>query len=266
MARSVFGSAPMPRGKSVVTMTKKSSAVPTSLRLRSASSRSRSTMQRSASAIEAEHPARQARFLVSRIYDDAAGADVLADQPLDQLRGLRVERGKRLIEQPDGNGLAQDQPGERGPPALALRKRLHQHRFRHIQGPQGRRDLALAPRPACQPARYRQVLRRRQLVFHRRRVAEVDQLARVLLPHAPDRLALPAHLARARRQQPAQNAQQAGLAAAVGAGDAQQLAWLQRERQPAEQNPPAARAFEIGRFQHPLLLQTRGGSYWKRWM
>src|SRR5262245_31096957 len=88
-------------------------------------------------------------------------------------------------------------------------------------------------------------------------MAEIHELARIVFAQRADRLALPAHLARRRRQQAAQDAQQAGLAAAVVARDAQRLAFLQSERQPAEQLPPAALALEIDRLQHGAVLSQK---------
>ena len=60
-----------------------------------------------------------------------------------------------------------------------------------------------------------------------------------------------------RREKPAQHAQQARLAAAVGAGHAQELARLEGEAQRAEQRPPAALAFQVGGLQHaPIVAET----------
>src|SRR6266581_9616956 len=83
---------------------------------------------------------------------------------------------------------------------------------------------------------------------------EVKQLLRVLLAQPQDCASLPAHFARVRRQQPAQDPQQARLATAVRARDAQPLAAAQRERQAAEQDPPTALATKVGRIQHRLIV------------
>src|SRR5437667_12579500 len=89
------------------------------------------------------------------------------------------------------------------------------------------------------------ILRGGKVVLHRGRVADVDQLLRVLLAQALDFRSLPPHCAGGRRQQPAENTQEARLAAAVGPGDAQKLAAAQRERQPAKQASAAALARQI---------------------
>src|SRR3982075_3602581 len=90
-----------------------------------------------------------------------------------------------------------------------------------------------------------QILRGGKVVLHRGCMADVDQLLRVLLAQAPDFRSLPPHCTGGRRQQPAENAQEARLAAAVGSGDAQKLAATQRDRQVAEQPAPAALAVQM---------------------
>src|SRR5207248_8247153 len=84
-----------------------------------------------------------------------------------------------------------------------------------------------------------EVLVGREIVLQRARMPDVDELARILLAQPPDGRAAPAHFALRRRQQPAQDAQQARLAAAVGPGDAQQLTARERERHAAKERPSA---------------------------
>src|SRR5688572_12546200 len=81
-------------------------------------------------------------------------------------------------------------------------------------------------------------------------MAEVDELARVFLSQGADALALPAHLARVGRQQATQDAQQAGLAAAVRACDAQRLPGAEREAQAREELLLLSHAFQPRRFEH----------------
>src|SRR5688500_9479049 len=96
-------------------------------------------------------------------------------------------------------------------------------------------DLRRGGRQAGNAAGDGEVLGGGELVLHRRRVAEVDEVTGVFLAQRLNGGPVPAHLARARREQAAQDAQQAGLAAAVRAGDAQRLARRERERERAEQ-------------------------------
>src|SRR5262249_8881689 len=88
---------------------------------------------------------------------------------------------------------------------------------------------------------------------------DVDQLARVVLLQACDRLSLPAHLPGARAGEPAEDAQQARLATAVRARDAQQLARGEDEGNRAEQGPRAALAFELRRFEHASIVAESSG-------
>src|SRR5438445_26006 len=95
-----------------------------------------------------------------------------------------------------------------------------------------------------------EVLVRSASVLGRGRVANVDQLARVLLGEAEDRRAAPAHFALRRREQAAEDAQKAGLAAAVRAGDAHEIAAGDAERESAEERAAASLAVEPLRLQH----------------
>src|SRR5512133_3697146 len=81
-------------------------------------------------------------------------------------------------------------------------------------------------------------------------MADKYQIARILLALGADRPPAPTQFPGAGRQQTAHDAQQAGLAAAVGARHAQQLAAADPEAQPAEQAPFASRALELSRFKH----------------
>ena len=68
---------------------------------------------------------------------------------------------------------------------------------------------------------------------------------------------MPTQFARARRKQAAHDPQQAGLAAAVGPGHAQQLAATEREAQVVKQPPFASRALEPSRFKHCRIALSR---------
>src|SRR5262245_56685287 len=106
----------MPSGKRLVTMTKNSSAVATLLRVLSASSRSRYTMQRIAASMSAEldHARRgDSRVLVRGEDQRSAARQLLDAERLHELDALRVERRKRLVEQPQRPGRAQREACER---------------------------------------------------------------------------------------------------------------------------------------------------------
>src|ERR671914_73181 len=125
IARSRFGSAPMPNGKRLATMTKKSSAVARSLRRRQASSKSRNTTQRATASTSAElDDARRddAGILVRRERHRPAASEVLLQLLVQELDATGVEGRERLVEQPQRQRLAQREPREHGPPALALRE------------------------------------------------------------------------------------------------------------------------------------------------
>ena len=81
-------------------------------------------------------------------------------------------------------------------------------------------------------------------------MADVDERAVVVLGEPRDALAHPADLARRRREQAAEDAHEARLAAAIGPGDAQPLAVSERERQFAKERPAAALAREPRRLEH----------------
>ena len=136
---------------------------------------------------------------------------------------------------------------------LALRELAHRQ-LRHVELSQCGAQRLGARGSSGEPAADREVLVRRQLVFHRGRMPDVDELARVVLLQRSDRLAFPAHRAGAGRGEPAQDPQQAGLAAAVGAGDAQQLARRHGERDAAKELAPAALAFQLLSLQHAAIV------------
>src|SRR5512134_312923 len=128
-ARSRLGSAPMPSGKRLATMTKKSSAVATSPGRRTASSRSRTTTQRAAerrtppTSAEVHHVARgDAGILVRGEDDRSSPLELLQHERPQELDAVRVERRERLVEQPKRHARRHAQPRERRPAPLSLRK------------------------------------------------------------------------------------------------------------------------------------------------
>src|SRR5258708_35209576 len=136
---------------------------------------------------------------------------------------------------------------------------------------EGTANLFFIGAQACQGASDSEVLCGRKLVLQRASVTDENQLLRVFLPQPLYVAALPAHLAAVRQQQAAQNTQQAGLAAAVCPGDAQQLAAIERERQAAEKPSSAPLAIESrrlqpghlsfdGRYGVPLIISSPAGA------
>src|SRR5262245_7610191 len=248
----------MPSGKGLVTMTKNKSAVATSLRCRSASSRSRYTMQRIAASMSAElDHARGAdsRILMGREDDRPTSGQMRATEVLYQFDAARVERREGLVEQPERPRRAEREARERRAAPLALGEPLYGCAVRsEAETDQGSVDFALRGRRSGQLARNAQILRRGEIVLHRRCMAEIEHLLRIFFPQGLDRGAIPAHLSGGRRKKAAKNAQQAGLAAAVRPCDAQRLAAFQGERERAEQLPPAALAFQVAPLQHPRIV------------
>src|SRR6267143_3698787 len=93
--------------------------------------------------------------------------------------------------------------------------------IRQFEPFEGRSNCTGRNGDACEGASDAQILRSGEVVLYRGCVAGVDQLLRVLLAQAPDFRSVPVRCAGGRRQQSAENTQEARLAAAVGSGDAQ---------------------------------------------
>ena len=89
-----------------------------------------------------------------------------------------------------------------------------------------------------------------EIVLQGIEVADEYQIPGIFLALGADGPPTPAQFASARRNQAAHDAQQAGLAAAVGPGHAQQLAPTEPEAQFAEQPPFTPGALELTRFKH----------------
>src|SRR5258707_10679809 len=193
------------------------------------------------------------------------------DQLFDQPGRCSIQGRERLVGHAQRGRLPYREPRELGPPSLALRQFLGKIVLTaQTEDLEGTVNLFFIDAQACQGASDSEVLCGRELVLQGAGVTDENQLLRVFLPQPPYVAALPAHLAAVRQQQAAQNTQQAGLAAAVRPGDAQQLAAIERERQAAEKPSPAPLAIEgrrlepghlscDGRYGVPLIISSPAG-------
>ena len=82
-----------------------------------------------------------------------------------------------------------------------------------------------------------EILERSEVVLQRGGMAQVDQVAVELVALLRQRTPLPEHFAFARCSQPAEDAQQTGLAGAIGAQNPQQFATRQHQIDTAEETP-----------------------------
>jgi hypothetical protein len=173
--------------------------------------------------LQGEHP--RARVdsgrLVCAVCDRAAVPHVLKDQLFGALRGRSIECGEGLIQQPKRHALRERQPREGRSPALPLGELPDGFLKRQAKTDQGVAHCLGRDRNTGERAADFQVFGGGELILKPRGMTDVDELARVLLGEAPDRLAAPAHFALRRGKEATEDAQQARLAAAVGAGDAQ---------------------------------------------
>jgi len=165
------------------------------------------------------------------------------DQVLELEPGLRVHRGERLVHQQQV-GPVGESPRDRHPLLHAagqlprvLPARVGQaHRAEHLGHPRG----ALPAVHPADPQRQVHVVRHGQ---------PWEERPAVVLEHHPDpvrdrpqRRALEQRLARRRRHQPGQAAQQRGLARAAGPDHAGELAACHVERDVRQGDPPPFRA------------------------
>ena len=95
-----------------------------------------------------------------------------------------------------------------------------------------------------------QVLVRRHVVLQAIQMADIGEGAMVILALLADGPGVPEYFAVAGRQQAAQDPQQAGLAAAVGPGDAQQLAFGHGKAGIGKQPALTAHAAQTDGFKH----------------
>ena len=164
-------------------------------------------------------------------HGHAAGVEMRRDQGDQGVDRIDVERGERLVEDPQRLCLRSRETRQRDAALLPLREIPRRHvlppgeaeaRERRVERLRRRREAGQAQREA-------QVLARREVLLDGAQMPQVKQLARVLLPHGVRVLPRPQHPARRGACQAAEDAQQAGLAGAVRAGDAQQRARGERE-------------------------------------
>src|SRR5712692_1993115 len=95
-----------------------------------------------------------------------------------------------------------------------------------------------------------QVFDRAQFIFYRVLVSEVCDVGKVFFSKRSNVLSVPTNFARRRRRQPAENPQQACLAAAIRATEFYQFAAGGGKRQALEQSAVSANAPKIYNFQH----------------
>ena len=88
-------------------------------------------------------------------------------------------------------------------------------------------------------------------------VADIGELAAIIVAEIVDVGAAPADLAGRRLRQPAECAQQRGLAAAVGADDMQQFAGPEPEREILKQRAVTAYARQIGNVEQVVFAFSR---------
>ena len=159
-------------------------------------------------------------------HHDACVLQMRFDQAREPGVGSGVQRIEGLIKDPQGRGLAQCQTCQSAAPPLALRQAPDRGALKAAQASAFERgqcsgDIGFVP---TQCAGIEQIFKRRQLVFQRRCVAQVDQAVAKHITLAGQGLTAPQHLALCGLQQAAQHAQQAGFACAVGTTHAKQLA------------------------------------------
>ena len=176
--------------------------------------------------------------VVSGQHDQAATFAVLGQVGLQLRHALLVQCGERLIEDPQWRCI-QIQPGERHTALLAGRQGMTGHILEAAQADrrQGLPDRLAAGR-AMQRTEPGEVLLGAEQALDAGRMADPQQGATQFAAQAGQRLAVEHDLASGRLHQPGQQAQQAGLATAVGAGHLQQGTAAQVQLQPLEQQAP----------------------------
>lgn len=135
---------------------------------------------------------------------------MFVEQLVNQLATGIIKAGIRLVEQPD-LALGHQQAGQPETTLLARRQRPCRPEAQAGQPDAGHGPVDVHAGPAAEAGTESQVFATAQVTFHCREVAEKGQAAR------------PRQLAAGRLQNTGQNAEQGGLAAAIGAGDHQRL-------------------------------------------
>lgn len=165
-------------------------------------------------------------------------------------------RGQRLVQQREAGGVQprvglvqqpqrlarQHRGGQRQPSALALRQARRRLVGAGLQAPDAQRRAGVDRGRAGDRQRIAQVVGRAQFAAQPVAVRQERHLRIVGGRIAADVAAAPLHAARQRPQQAGQHAQQAGLAAAVGAAHPQQLAGSQRQVDRGRRAAPADQA------------------------
>src|SRR6185436_11712776 len=152
-----------------------------------------------------------------------------------------------LVEYPQGAGGAELEARERGAALLALRQELAgKARTSQPERQQRLVELDGRRRKAGYLRRVAEVLRRVELVLDRIEVADVGEARAIVLSQLAYVAAVPGDLARVGRGKPADDAQQAGLAAAVRALHLQQGARRELEGEVGKEASPAPCTFQAG--------------------
>ena len=194
-------------------MTKNSSAVATSLRRRKASSRSRRTMQETASIIRARSrgPLSSMPDVLVRGVDDGVAARDVGAQSVLSVSCAAAASSAANGSSSSQSGTVRSTRGAPAPRAAAGPARAcapgHPREWRIAPAP----PAPNSPRPLvpASAARDREVLGRRQVVLHRRGVPEVDEL-RAHTPRAARGSARPASAPRPRRARAGRTGSSAG--------------------------------------------------------
>ncbi len=191
----------------------------------------------------------------------ATGGKVcLQGRPKALLR-RRIERVQGLVEQPE-RGRRKRHAGQRGAAALAGRQGAHLPGGQRpeIEGQEG--SLQAIGAPTAQALGDHEIFGHRQVALEPVEMTEPGQPAVPGVDVPRDVRPLPTHRAGIRPDKAGQGAQQGRLAAAVAAGQRQQLARRQAEGQAAEHAPaatPAGQAFDLEeKGRHTGAVVARG--------
>ena len=163
----------------------------------------------------------------------------------------RIQRGERLVQNPEAC-LARDQSRQQHAPLLPGGQEAHRQVLAALQAEAVQRSdgFVAIQRGAVELGRKLQIFQRGEFFLHSAVVPEKQQRLAISLCVLARRLSAPADLAGRRRGQAGQQAQQAGLAAAVGSAHVQPLAGTDLEVESAEQGSFAAHAAELVGAQH----------------
>ena len=209
--------------------------------------------------------------------DTPACGAMLGDCLLKTRLVFVVERAGRFVEKPD-RCRRRNQAGERDPPALAHGEPAAWPVGNPVEGECGQRGVEEARRPARlrTPERCpeRQGFTRRKTGFYAILMTDKVQLRAIGGALGLDWRDAPEKTAAGRHDQCGEDAQQAGLAAAVGSSEQQSASCRQAKRQPGKDQTlaaPASEAFgdQIGfgqraRERKKRLRWGKTGAAWPR--